>query len=149
MTEHITPPHDDLDRQQKEELDFFNDAARRAREAIDAQPEAQTEKQPPSRRAKKLAVGALIAVGAITGITPAVAANMGPSFTASEEKTGFTAYEGSTLTDATHFIEGSENVNTSDLTESIRSDPANAGVFEDGQFNPGETVSIPVSVKPR
>ena len=71
-----------------------------------------------------------------------------PSFTQSEESSGYTAPEGGSTWDALQYIEGADKVNSSELVDSIHNNPANVEVLKDG-LQVGETISIPVSVEPK
>lgn len=96
---------------------------------------------------KAVAVVAGVAAAAGAGIFgPEIVDRMnGPEF--SSDKTTYTVEQGDGLQNAAEAVLGSENVDIRDVTEHIKTDPANIDALKDG-LQPGESIVIPTSVEP-
>ncbi|UTX51598.1 hypothetical protein KI440_01445 [Candidatus Saccharibacteria bacterium TM7i] len=133
---------------------FEMQAADRARQLLLEQEntaEPANSKLRLTRRGKAvlgIAAGAAVTAGLLTAGISTASASAEPSFTPSVEQTTYTAPSGGSLWDAAEQIEGSEKVDTRDLIESIKKDPTNIPILEDG-LQAGESINIPVHVEPK
>jgi len=95
-----------------------------------------------SRRAIATGVGFGVALSAGYG-----AHELFKSAEFSEDTTTYTLEMGEGEWAAAGHIEGIDTIDRQEAVAHIKNDPANAGVYADGRLDPGETLTIPKSVK--
>jgi hypothetical protein len=135
--------------------DTFDEASQRARSVVTPDSKTPQEKSghwaelSSGERKKLIGVtasgAALIAISSVA-LPNVVEAIKGPDY--SHETTTYTVQPGDGWYNVADAVKGHETINTNVLIDHLKGDPANIDVVTRGELQPGETITIPISVKP-